>query len=155
MKKTFLIAFICLVLDQVVKFFLLNLLNIGESIDLIHNFFNLTLVFNEGAAFSILLSQRFLLILISIVVLIFLIYYIIKSNTIKKYEYIIYGFLMGGILGNLIDRFFRGFVIDYLDFNIFGYDFPIFNFADICIVASVILIIIFSIRDDKNEVSSK
>ncbi len=155
MKKTFLIAFICLVLDQVVKFFLLNLLNIGESIDLIHNFFNLTLVFNEGAAFSILLSQRFLLILISIVVLIFLIYYIIKSNTIKKYEYIIYGFLMGGILGNLIDRFFRGFVIDYLDFNIFGYDFPIFNFADICIVASVILIIIFSIKDDKNEVSSK
>ena len=155
MKKTFLIAFICLILDQVVKFFLLNLLNIGESISLIHNFFNLTLVFNEGAAFSILLSQRFLLILISIVVLVFLIYYLIKSKAIKKYEYIIYGFLMGGILGNLIDRFFRGFVIDYLDFNIFGYDFPIFNFADICIVASVILIIIFSIRDDKNEVSSK
>ncbi|MBR3198984.1 MAG: signal peptidase II [Bacilli bacterium] len=155
MKKTCIISLICLCIDQIIKFFLYRFLDIGSSIILIKNFFNITLVYNEGAAFSILLSQRVLLILISIFVLIFLYFYLKKEKNMDKYEYIFYGILTGGILGNLTDRLFRGAVIDYLDFNIFGYAFPIFNFADMCIVCSVILIIIKSIRDDKNGISSK
>ena len=57
--------------------------------------------------------------------------------------------------GNLIDRVVHGQVIDYLDFNILGYDFPVFNLADIAIVVSMILIIILVIKGDKNGVSSK
>ena len=61
-----------------------------------------------------------------------------------------YSMLIGGILGNLIDRIIRGYVIDYLDFNIIGYNFPIFNLADIAIVISAFLLIINMSRGDKN-----
>ncbi len=155
MKKSFTIAVISLFLDQLIKTFLTNFMYIGESIVVIKNFFNISLVLNKGAAFSILMSRVTLLIIISIVALSFLGYYIIKSKNIKNYEYVIYGFLMGGTAGNLIDRVIRGAVVDYLDFNIFGYAFPIFNFADICIVVSMVLFIINMIRDGRNEVSSR
>ena len=155
MKKTFLISFICMFLDQLIKFFLLSMFKIGDSIFIINNFLNITLVKNTGAAFSILRSHGLLLIILSLVVLFSLGYYVVKSKDIKNYEYIIYGFLSGGILGNLIDRFFKGAVIDYLDFNILGYDAPVFNLADICIVVSMILILVLSLRDDGNEISSR
>lgn len=63
--------------------------------------------------------------------------------------------MIGGILGNLFDRIIYGYVIDYLDFYIFGYNFPIFNIADICIVISVILIIIDTLWGGKGEVRGK
>ena len=155
MKKTFLISFICLFFDQIVKFFLLKFLNVGESVIIIKNFLSITLVKNTGAAFSILRSHSFLLIILSVIVLLSLGYYVIKASDIKRYEYVIYGFLIGGILGNLIDRFIRGVVIYYLDFNILGYEAPILNFADICIVVSMFLLLILTVGDDKNEVSSR
>lgn len=155
MKKTFIIMFCLLLLDQVIKIILINFLNIGNSIVVIKNFLNLTLVLNTGAAFSLFTSQSFLLIIISIIVLAILCTYIVKDKNIKIHEYIIYGVLMGGISGNLIDRIVHGAVIDYLDFNIFGYAFPIFNLADICIVISMFLIVIEIIKGDKNEVSSR
>ena len=80
----------------------------------------------------------------------FIYYYFIKSTDIKKFEFINYSILIGGIFGNLFDRIKYGKVIDYLDFNIFGYNFPIFNFADICIVISVILLLIYNIKEGKN-----
>ena len=63
---------------------------------------------------------------------------------------IIYGILYGGILGNLVDRINHGVVIDYLDFKIFNYDFPIFNLADICIVLAMIFVIVSALRGDKD-----
>ena len=59
--------------------------------------------------------------------------------------------LIGGILGNLFDRIIYGYVIDYLDFYILGYNYPVFNIADMCIVISVFLIIIDTIRGGFNE----
>ena len=155
MKRTFLISFICLFIDQVIKSFLLKILNVGEGINIINNFFVITLTKNKGAAFSILNSHSFLLIFLACIVLCILLYYIITSKEIKQHEYIIYGFLIGGITGNLFDRIIRGSVVDYLSFNIFGYAFPIFNFADICIVISMFLILILTIKDGKNEVSGR
>ena len=74
-----------------------------------------------------------------------------KNNVkLKNIDKIIYGILLGGIIGNLIDRVLYGYVIDYLSFNIFGYSFPIFNFADICIVLSMIGLIIWSCIGGKN-----
>ena len=64
------------------------------------------------------------------------------TNICVEKEKYIYSILIAGILGNLIDRIFRGFVIDYIDFRIFGYDMAIFNFADICIVCSCILLVL-------------
>ena len=155
MKKTLVITIITLFIDQIIKAILLFFMNDGTSVTIIRNFFNISLVFNDGAAFSILTSKVTLLIIISIFVLCFLLYYIVKSKDIKRVYYTIYGFLLGGIIGNLLDRIIRGAVVDYLDFNIFGYAFPVFNFADICIVISMLFIIFDMVGDDKNEISSK
>ena len=155
MKKLFGIAFITVLLVQLIKNGLLFFMNYGQSITIIKNFFNITLIGNTGAAFSILSSNTILLIIISVVVLNVLYFFFIKGKTLTDFEQVSYGLLIGGILGNLIDRVLRMQVVDYLDFNIFGYNFPVFNLADIVIVISMILIVIQIIKGDKNEVSSK
>lgn len=155
MKKLFGISFITVLLDQLIKNGLLFFMNYGQSITIIKNFFNITLIGNTGAAFSILSSNTILLIIISVVVLNILYFFFIKGKTLTDFEQVSYGLLVGGIMGNLIDRVLRMQVVDYLDFNIFGYNFPVFNLADIVIVISMILIVIQIIKGDKNEVSSK
>ena len=155
MKKLFGIAFAATLLDQLIKNGLLFFMNYGKSITVIKNFFNITLIGNTGAAFSILSSNTILLIIISIVVLNVLYFLFIKGKTLTDFEQVSYGLLIGGIMGNLIDRVLHMQVIDYLDFNLFGYNFPVFNLADIAIVVSMVLIAIQIIKGDKNEVSSK
>ena len=155
MKKLFGIAFATTLLDQLIKNGLLFFMSYGESINIINGFFNITLIGNTGAAFSILSSNTILLIIISVVVLNVLYFFFIKGKTLTDFEQVSYGLLIGGILGNLIDRILRMQVVDYLDFNIFGYNFPVFNLADIVIVISMVLIVIQIIKGDKNEVSSK
>ena len=129
------------------KLFCDLLLNLNEPVKIINNFFNITYVHNEGAAWSILSGQRFILILISLIAIIFLYKYLndFKEN---KRNIIAFGLLFGGIFGNLYDRLFLGYVRDFLDFNIFGYNYPIFNISDICIFIGTILIIIACIKGE-------
>ncbi len=150
MKKTLLVAVSCTLIDQIIKIILLNTMEIGLVNPIIKNFFNITLVLNDGAAFSILKSKTLFLIITSLVVIVLLILYLRKHKNLKNIEYITYGILLGGIIGNLIDRIVHASVIDYLDFNIFSYPFPIFNFADICIVISMIIIIFLTFKEGKN-----
>lgn len=155
MKKILVIAFVCTLVDQIIKNVLISVLSVGSSISVIDGFFSITMLQNTGAAFSILSSNTLFLILISILALNLIYFFLIKGKDLNKYEKIIYGVLIGGIIGNLIDRVVHGSVIDYLDFNLFGYNFPVFNFADICIVISIILIIIFICKGEKHGVSDK
>ncbi len=154
MKKISLISFICIIVDQLVKILVTKTLILNKSIILINNFFNLTYVTNSGAAWSIFNGNRFFLIMVAIISIIIIYMFFIKNKNLKKIEIITYGLLFGGIFGNLIDRLIFGYVIDYLDFCILNYDFPIFNIADICIVVSVFLIILDIFRGEKNEFSS-
>ena len=82
-------------------------------------------------------------------------YFLLKNKKFDWFNIIFYSLLIGGILGNLFDRIIYGYVIDYLDFYIFGYNFPIFNVADICIVISVIMIIIDTLWRGNGEIGSK
>ena len=152
MKKTALISIAVVAFDQIIKKVITSKLVLGESISIIKNILNITYVTNTGAAFSILSSNTYFLIMISLIVLTVLVLYLIKVKTDNN-EKIIYGFLIGGIIGNLIDRIFNQAVIDYIDVNIFGYPFPLFNFADMVIVISILLIIIYK-KDDKNEIQN-
>ncbi len=155
MKKVIVIAVICTLIDQVIKNVLFWLLSFGSSVEVISNFFSLTMIQNTGAAFSILSSNTLFLIVVSIISLCLIYYFFIKDRDLVKVEEYLYGILIGGILGNLIDRIVRGYVIDYLDFNVFGYNFPVFNLADVCIMVSIVLIVIHLVKGEKNEVSGK
>ncbi|MCM1371220.1 MAG: signal peptidase II [Clostridium sp.] len=149
MKKTLTLSLVIILVDQIIKLIITNTISIYQNIDIIKNLLSLTYVQNKGAAFSILNGNTIFLILISIFALVFIYIYLIKGKSLNKVEIILYSLLIGGILGNLIDRIFRGFVIDYISVNIFGYKFPIFNFADICIVISVIVLVIFEFIGEK------
>ena len=154
-KVIWIISFICIIIDQMIKFVINNNIDLYDQNTIIDNFFNLTNVRNYGAAWSILTGSRIMLIIVTILIMIGLYYFFIRKEKLKKYEKVIYGFLYGGIIGNLIDRIFRGYVIDYLEFYIFGYNFPVFNLADILIVISMFFIIISVIKGDKDEIVSR
>lgn len=155
MRKVFLISLLFLIIDQIIKNILVFTLSFDTPYVIIHNFFNITLVKNTGAAFSILSSSTFLLSVIGILAMVILYVFFIKDKYLTNFESILYGALAGGILGNLLDRILRGYVIDYLDFNIFGYNFPVFNLADICITISIIILVILVLKGDKHENSSE
>lgn len=145
LKKLLSISTLCVIIDQLIKILIINNFNLYEGINIIPNFFTLIRVHNTGAAWSILSDNTYLLILLSIFALAIIYILFIKNHSLKKYETVTLGVLIGGILGNLFDRIFRGYVIDYLDFQILHYNFPVFNFADICIVISVITLLILEI----------
>ena len=140
MKKILPISLLFVVIDQVVKILVINKMALQQSITINNNFFNITYVRNTGAAWSILSGNVLLLIMISVLALVTIYYYLIKDKDLNKIDIVSYSMLIGGIIGNLIDRIVHGYVIDYLDFKIFNYNFPIFNIADTLIVISIIII---------------
>ena len=127
------------------------------TVNIIDNFFSLTYVLNDGAAFSLFASRIYLLIFIAIICLFFIIYEL-KNNLDDRVLSIGYSLVLAGLLGNFLDRLIDGYIIDYLSFKILGYNYPIFNFADILIVVGIVIVIIKEIlkeRGKKYEVRSK
>lgn len=156
MKKIVGLSFIFLLIDQIIKFIVTSNMFFTESINIINNFFRITYLRNNGAAFSILSGNIIFLVVITIIALLLIYFFLIKNNKLKKIDILNYSLLLGGIIGNLIDRVRLGYVIDYLDFNFGSYNYPVFNFADICIVLSIILIILKTIKEgDKDGNSSR
>jgi len=154
-KKIICIGVVAVLLDIFTKAFINNSFNLMETKTIINNFFSITKVYNTGASWSILSGYRFVLVIIAILMLALLVYYQTKF-ILNKRNIMALGLLYGGIIGNLIDRIAYGYVIDFLDFNIFGYDFPVFNVADICIVLGIFLLIIAIYKkEDINEDSSR
>ena len=154
-RRTLITAIIVLIIDQISKIVANNFLSATKSLTVIKNFFHLTLCQNDGVAWSLLSDQRAIIIIISFVamIIIYRFMYCFKANTRNK---IAFGLLLGGLSGNLLDRLISGSVTDFLDFYIFGYDFPIFNVGDIAIVFGVILLVIAIIKgEDVNENNSK
>lgn len=150
MINILIITTIFTVFDQLIKVIITNYFSLGESLEIIKDFLYLTNVHNYGAAWSILTNQVFLLIMIAIVALVIIYTSFIKNKNLTKSDTLLLGMLISGILGNLIDRIVYGYVIDYLDFYIFNYNFPVFNLADTLIVISAILLFIKSLKEEKN-----
>lgn len=146
------LSIIFIIIDQVSKIIVVNNLTNNKSIEVIKSFFYLTYTNNKGAAFSILTGRRILLILVALVVIGVLIYYVRKNKIEGKVNKIALSLVIGGSIGNLIDRILRGAVVDFIDVKIFGYNFPIFNLADTFIVIGVFLLIIEMFRKEhKND----
>ena len=154
-SKIFQIAAIVLMIDQFTKILVTANLAEEKAYEIIKHFFSLYYVKNTGAAFSILQNQSFILILLSLIILIVLNNYITVLEKSSKLETISLGLILGGIIGNLIDRLLYNSVIDFLSFNLFGYSFPVFNIADCAIVIGVILFVVASIMDNFSEKEAK
>ncbi len=140
-KKILIISIIILILDQITKILCDMYLSLNEPVVIIKNFLSITYVHNEGAAWSILGGQRLILILIGVLALYF-VYSFIKDFKDNRRNILAFSLLIGGISGNLLDRIFLGYVRDFLDFKIFGYNYPVFNVSDIAIVFGVVLLIL-------------
>lgn len=150
MKKIYIFSLLLILIDQIIKMFVNKLL---VNINLINNFLYLTRVENYGAAFGLFSNLTWLLIIISIVIL-FILHQEAKKERMTKLNVVIYSFVIGGLIGNLLDRIFRGYVLDYISIKIFGYHFPVFNFADILITIGVMLFICKILyKEFKNEIS--
>ncbi len=147
-KKLIIIAIICVILDQLSKLLVISNLSVGSGFSVIPSFFSILYIRNTGAAWGMFSNGTLLLAIGSIVFLIFAIKYLYNLKYISKLSTFSYGMLIGGIIGNLIDRVFRNYVVDFLSFNIFGYSFPVFNIADCFIVISIILIVVESLMKE-------
>lgn len=154
-KKTYVMAIFILILDQISKSLIEIYFKLNESVIIIKNFFSLTVVHNTGGAWSILNNHGYIFIIASILALIIIVKFMFSfKNNLRNN--IAFACTCAGIMSNLADRLFLGYVRDFLDFKILGYDYPIFNIADIAIVIGVILLIIAIIKgEDKFEKSSK
>lgn len=140
-KKSLIIGTIFLFIDQISKVLIDTFITHNSTIAIIEGFFSITNIYNTGAAFSILEGNTWLLIVLSFIIL-FILGTMGKEFKKNNRNAIAFGLLIGGIFGNLSDRLFLGMVRDFLKFKIFGYNFPVFNVADICIVIGVGLLII-------------
>ncbi|MFY9284741.1 MAG: signal peptidase II [Miniphocaeibacter sp.] len=133
---------LALIIDQFTKFKALNLKN--NSIDLIGKKIQLVYVENRGAAFGFFQNKKFILLFATIIIILLLVITLIKNySKFSLLSIISLSLIIGGAIGNLIDRFFRGYVVDFISYTFFnGYEFPVFNFADIFVVSGCILLII-------------
>ena len=125
-----------ILIDQFTKYLMLNNYKIFINKDYL--LFKLDFVKNYGAAFNLFSGSRIFLSFISIIFSILLIYLILRKNTLNSLDLYSYSFILGGTIGNGIDRILKGFVIDFINLNIIN--FPVFNIADISINIGFILL---------------
>lgn len=137
-KRYFIILLSIILIDQIVKLLVVNI-----NIDIIPGFLCFTYRENMGAAFSLGEATPILILLIHIVLVLSITIFIIKYNKRIKNKIPFILMLAGGI-GNLIDRLFRGYVVDFINFKAFK--FAVFNIADICVVLGCIILIIDVIK---------
>ncbi len=142
------IVLLLVVIDQISKYFVLELLKFSNSMILIDNFLKLNYVENRGAAFGILQNQQLFFIIITSVVIGAVVIYRIKVNGFNRVANFSLDLIIAGALGNLVDRLRFNYVVDFIDVNFWGfYDFPVFNFADICVVVGTLLLAVLIILD--------
>lgn len=148
-KRNVMLVILLLLIDQGSKGIMEAILT-GKSITVIPNFFSLVFVTNTGAAWSIMQGNTLFLVILGIIAIFSLIF---VMPTIKEsiWKSISFTMLYAGIIGNLLDRAIFHYVKDFLKFTIFGYEYPVFNFADIFIVVGAILLIVAAWKGDIDE----
>ncbi|MFC5627450.1 signal peptidase II [Aliibacillus thermotolerans] len=147
----YVLALLIIGIDQLTKYLVVHYMEIGESIEVIPSFFYITSHRNAGAAFGILQGQMWLFYIATIVVIFFVVYYLQKHGRESRMIGIPLALILGGAIGNFIDRLLFQEVVDFLNVYIFTYNYPIFNVADSALVVGVILLMMKIIMDDRKE----
>lgn len=148
---------VLVIVDQIIKFIASKNLIPGTTTSLINiggkDWLNLTYVENTGAGFSLLQGFRWLLVTVTAAFIIAAVVFLILKKPKNQWYLWSLSVIIGGGLGNLLDRIFRGYVIDYIDVRIIN--FAVFNFADCCVVIGAIILLIATLffskenKDDK------
>lgn len=128
-------------MDQLSKKMVITHLKLNQPVVIIKDFFNLTYVRNYGAGFSILQHATAFLLALTIIACIVLFYLLVTTEKKDLLSKVCYLMIISGAIGNFIDRVRLSYVIDFLDFKIFGYDYPVFNIADCFITVGCFLLI--------------
>lgn len=153
--RYYVIALIVIVIDQLSKWLIIKKMDLYESFPIIDNFFYLTSHRNKGAAWGILQDQMMFFYIITIIAVIGIVYAMEKYAKGQRLFSFSLSLVLGGAIGNFIDRLFRKEVVDFLDVYIFTYDYPIFNIADSALVIGVIILFIVTIREESKKGKSK
>jgi signal peptidase II len=150
MKKYLIIAVLLVVFDQLSKYLAYQYLS-TSSVE-ITSFFSLTFAQNYGAAFSFFADgngwQRYFLSGISIIASVILVVMIVRTPYNQHLRLSSLTLILSGALGNMIDRIFNGFVVDFIDVHYAGFYFPIFNLADVFIFVGVVFYFILDIKNE-------
>lgn len=137
------VAILGIIFDQITKYIVVqNFSHRGDTLPLWENVFHFTYWTNDGAAFSIFSGRVEILRWVSLIVSFIIILFVYYSPKMSLWEQLGYGFILSGAIGNGIDRFLFGYVVDFLDFRLIN--FPVFNIADVAINIGVIILLICS-----------
>ncbi|QOR68492.1 signal peptidase II [Cytobacillus suaedae] len=145
----YLIALVIIVFDQLTKWAIVTYMSLGESITVVENFLYITSHRNRGAAWGILQGQMWFFYIVTVIVVIILVTYIQKLPKDQRIMGYALGLMLGGAIGNFIDRIFRKEVVDFINTYIFTYDFPIFNIADSALVVGVGIVLVLTLFEGK------
>jgi signal peptidase II len=148
--RYYVLALFVILCDQLTKWLIVKKMEYGESIEVIGNLLYITSHRNRGAAWGILEGQMWFFYIITIAVVIGLIFYIQKMAKQSVGLGVSLGLMLGGAIGNFIDRVFRQEVVDFVHTYIFSYSFPIFNVADAALTIGVGLLIIYMLLEEKH-----
>jgi len=152
------LSVVILLLDQVSKHFILSGLELGRPVEVLPPVFSLVLTFNPGAAFSFLASetgwQRYFFVAVALAASVLIIYMLVRHQSERFLSFAL-ALVLGGALGNLIDRVVHGAVVDFLVFRWPGgpalfNPWPAFNLADSCISVGAVLLVLDSFRRRSN-----
>ncbi|MFJ7746964.1 signal peptidase II [Peribacillus sp. NPDC097295] len=146
----YLIALLVIAFDQLTKWMIVKKMEYGESIEIIENLLYITSHRNRGAAWGILQGQMWFFYIITIAVIIGVVYYIQKMAKTSRLLGVSLGLMLGGAIGNFIDRIVRQEVVDFVHTYIFSYSFPVFNIADAALSIGVVLLVIHMFLEEKN-----
>ncbi len=137
-----LIVVLAVALDQITKYFAKLYLEGRTAYEIIPNFFSFDYVENRGAAFGIMQGKHIFFYVVTFIAIAIILYiFITEFNTLAMYEKVFLSFFLAGILGNFIDRAFRGYVIDFISFKFGLYQYPCFNLADSYMCVIIVLFI--------------
>ena len=131
-------AFGVILLDQITKNLVLKHMHAGQSIPLIENIFHLTFVQNTGIAFGLFQNSNIFFLVVSLAIMLGIIYALLHTSKEEQSIHVLLGMVLGGAMGNIVDRLFLGYVVDFLDFRIW----PVFNVADSAITLAIIGLIV-------------
>lgn len=147
------IAFLIAFIDQIIKLVVTNFIKPLGTLNVIPNVLNFTYAENTGAAFGILKNHRYFFIIMSIILIAAFLYFIVFKKVNDKFFMVAATLILGGGIGNFIDRIFLGYVVDYIELSFFK---PICNFADYCIsIGSFLLIIYIIFRYQRSDEKGK